>query len=569
MPVVEPLQEGDHAPEPCNSAIFAGLITGEIPDLTEDGLPSVGSAGHAEGTCKRCAFVGKGRCQRGKDCTHCHYDHSHLRSRRCRRSPNKGRESAAAVVIDPQGAGDVIPIPKLEGCSAPGSIDVLSSAKVDSSLVLASLTPALHELVPDVQAGSEPESEQDGRPASEPSVTQEIEPERESEEEPEGEWHREGDPQLERSSVPAVDIEPIAPADPAQAVVLSQGAVFERYDFASKVGLDVDALEAETSTPPISDTDDALAVSSAPSVSPGQSDTEPSSPLPASMPRNRGGKPITAATRRSGRLEASATSWATQQKLRRAETTAQSSCPGEVGRTARALLNKLTDERFEKLCEKVVALPLETPEHLAVVVSEIFAKATTERAFLPLYAELCLRLDSSLAPGSGAAGGKAFRRALIAECQTSFERHLRPADLSGTEHLDCDARYEQEVKLKTQRLGNMRFVGELLVRKLLALKLLPMITRELLDATTEPQIGEPALESLVALLTVVGPEFDQTTSLWSASLQEAFSELKRRSVEDAQLSMRLRCQVRDLLDLRGRGWPSSSSKVAAPPSSAR
>lgn len=45
----------------------------EQVDLGEP--PSVGSALHASGECKRCNFFAKGRCQNGKDCSFCHYPH--------------------------------------------------------------------------------------------------------------------------------------------------------------------------------------------------------------------------------------------------------------------------------------------------------------------------------------------------------------------------------------------------------------------------------------------------------------------------------------------------------------
>jgi len=37
--------------------------------------PSVGSANHAMGTCKRCCFFPRGRCQNGYNCEFCHYEH--------------------------------------------------------------------------------------------------------------------------------------------------------------------------------------------------------------------------------------------------------------------------------------------------------------------------------------------------------------------------------------------------------------------------------------------------------------------------------------------------------------
>lgn len=38
-------------------------------------LPSLGSVGHFAGVCSRCCFHAKGRCQNGKDCRFCHFDH--------------------------------------------------------------------------------------------------------------------------------------------------------------------------------------------------------------------------------------------------------------------------------------------------------------------------------------------------------------------------------------------------------------------------------------------------------------------------------------------------------------
>lgn len=55
-------------------------------------LPSVGSAGHDQGLCKRCAFFPKGRCKNGADCTHCHLEHpKQIRHRR--RAQNRGNRS--------------------------------------------------------------------------------------------------------------------------------------------------------------------------------------------------------------------------------------------------------------------------------------------------------------------------------------------------------------------------------------------------------------------------------------------------------------------------------------------
>merc|ERR1740121_2817493 len=49
--------------------------------------PSIGSALHSSGECKRCCFFPKGRCDNGYDCSFCHYDHGkRTRTRRNRKS---------------------------------------------------------------------------------------------------------------------------------------------------------------------------------------------------------------------------------------------------------------------------------------------------------------------------------------------------------------------------------------------------------------------------------------------------------------------------------------------------
>jgi len=44
-------------------------------EVLEADLPSIGSALHSAGECKRCNFFLKGRCQNGKDCAFCHFPH--------------------------------------------------------------------------------------------------------------------------------------------------------------------------------------------------------------------------------------------------------------------------------------------------------------------------------------------------------------------------------------------------------------------------------------------------------------------------------------------------------------
>lgn len=146
-------------------------------------------------------------------------------------------------------------------------------------------------------------------------------------------------------------------------------------------------------------------------------------------------------------------------------------------------------------------------------------------------------------------GGKVFRKALVTECQASFERNLhQPLDPSKLQHLSYEERYEEEVKHKTRTLGNMRFIGELLLRKLLAGKILFFIVNEMLDIS-----NEASLESLTELLSIVAPVLEQKGTIHEAPLREVFGTMRMKS-KDTKLSKRMRCKISDLLDLRSRGW---------------
>jgi len=56
--------------------------------------PSLGSEGHAAGTCRRCCFFSRGRCINGYECQFCHYEHE--KPKRKHRSRHAGKPTADA-----------------------------------------------------------------------------------------------------------------------------------------------------------------------------------------------------------------------------------------------------------------------------------------------------------------------------------------------------------------------------------------------------------------------------------------------------------------------------------------
>jgi hypothetical protein len=427
-----------------------GCSAGELADVPDDELPSIGSRGHAEGTCKRCAFFSKGRCQNGRDCSHCHYPHEERKRYRKRGQRASERQEAADEA------------PRREACPCPDE-DFLEELEEEEEEQLRRM------MVQGLQGG-----------------------------------------------VPLCS--PCAGAD----------------------------VEADTAAPSGADTEDFVT----PRRSSAASDCGSGSPVAEQAEQAASPEPPCTPTRR--KESSSAASSPAVSPLRDVEFDAAAE---QVSRTARCLLNKITEEKFESISAQILLLPLETTAQLAALVSEIFRSATSQRAFLPLYAEVCVRLDAQLAKdASSPTGGKTFTKALVTECQFSFEKYMHKAhpDAEQLEGLGYEDRYAEESTMKEARLGNLRFIGELLVRGLIASKVLLAIMSELLAG------NEDDVESLVALLSVVGPHFDRkNVTVRSASVHETFKGLEKRASEKSSekaLSQRVRFQICDLLEARERGW---------------
>jgi len=232
-----------------------------------------------------------------------------------------------------------------------------------------------------------------------------------------------------------------------------------------------------------------------------------------------------------------------------------------VVRTMKSILNKLTIEKFEPLYAKLVSCGIQTTVQLETLIHEVFEKATTQHHFTSMYADLCVRLHSHFSEHPIGDSKTTFKKILLNGCQAFFEKHLKPP--ANLEELDKDERIALTCKYKMQMLGNIKFVGALLVRQMLATKVLFAICEELLrDPTPE------SLESLAALLTVVGPKLDIAGWAGHALLVGIFDQLKVLA-QTSKISSRVRCLFKDVLELRAAGWHDRKPKKIEGPSTLR
>lgn len=261
-----------------------------------------------------------------------------------------------------------------------------------------------------------------------------------------------------------------------------------------------------------------------------------------------------------GKLESSDGSWMAQQRSRRttSDNMVEEKSDEEVLRTMKSILNKLTIEKFSVLSQKLISCGVRTTMHLETLINEVFEKATTQHHFINMYADLCTLLNAHFVEHPITDDTKmTFKRILLNGCQAFFERHLKPpADLDT---LGEEDRTALERKYKTRMLGNIKFVGALLVRQMLASKVMFAILEELLR---EPL--PETLESAAALLTIIGPKFDNPEWPLHAVIVSMFGRVTELS-KMPSVNCRVRCLLKDVLELRSSKWQDRKPKQTEGP----
>jgi hypothetical protein len=228
-----------------------------------------------------------------------------------------------------------------------------------------------------------------------------------------------------------------------------------------------------------------------------------------------------------------------------------------VVRAARSILNKLTVEKFESLFGQLVGCGIQQPHHVSMLMREIFEKATIQHNFIPMYADLCVRLEKDetiVAVVKEAGELHDFRRLLLNQCQIVFEQVLEPTSNESDKPENCRMSDEEIILVRKQRaLGNIKLIGHLLVLGMLSSDLFVGCCEQLIRSRAEcPE----ALEALVALMFVAGPYFDSKDWQFYSRLEAILSEMKVLT-KDKATPPRLRFLIRDVLDAREGSWPGS------------
>ncbi len=225
-----------------------------------------------------------------------------------------------------------------------------------------------------------------------------------------------------------------------------------------------------------------------------------------------------------------------------------------VDRKVKALLNKLTMEKFDSISDQIIEWANKSENEkdgrtLIQVIDLVFDAATDGLMWSEMYARLCRKMMEQISPkvqddgiknakGKPIAGGQLFRKYLLNRCQEDFEHGwvAKEAAAAATKAMEDEAvkaanekkgdfysdEYYAAQKAKRRGLGLIRFIGELFKLQMLTERIMYECVKKLLGNVDNPE--EEEIESLYVLLMTVGNILD--TQKARAHMDVYFSRMK-------------------------------------------
>ncbi|XP_061609638.1 eukaryotic translation initiation factor 4 gamma 2-like isoform X3 [Phyllopteryx taeniolatus] len=233
-----------------------------------------------------------------------------------------------------------------------------------------------------------------------------------------------------------------------------------------------------------------------------------------------------------------------------------------IFRKVRGILNKLTPEKFDKLCLELLNVGVDSKLVLKGIILLIVDKALEEPKYSQLYAQLCLRLaedapnfeDPATENPATKKQNTTFRRLLISKLQDEFENRARNVELFDKH--DCPLTSEEEEQravAKIKMLGNIKFIGELGKLHLIHESILHKCIKTLLEKKKRVQIKDMGedLECLCQIMKTVGPKLDHAKA---RSLMNQYFGRMQALTNNKELPARIRFLLQNTAELRENNW---------------
>uniref|UniRef100_A0A3Q3GXE5 Eukaryotic translation initiation factor 4 gamma 2 n=1 Tax=Labrus bergylta TaxID=56723 RepID=A0A3Q3GXE5_9LABR len=244
-----------------------------------------------------------------------------------------------------------------------------------------------------------------------------------------------------------------------------------------------------------------------------------------------------------------------------------------IFRKVRGILNKLTPEKFDKLCLELLNVGVDSKLVLKGIILLIVDKALEEPKYSQLYAQLCLRLaedapnfeDPSTENPATQKQNTTFRRLLISKLQDEFENRAKNVELFEKQESPLTTEEEEQRAIaKIKMLGNIKFIGELGKLNLIHESILHKCIKTLLDKKKRVQLKDMGedLECLCQIMRTVGPKLDHEKA---RSLMDQYFGRMQSLTTNKELPARIRFLLQNTVELRANKWAPRKAQVDSGP----
>jgi hypothetical protein len=244
----------------------------------------------------------------------------------------------------------------------------------------------------------------------------------------------------------------------------------------------------------------------------------------------------------------------------------------DIERRVRALLNKICPDNLKTIVDRLAGVDLHKAEELEHVIKIIFSKALAEPHYCETYADMVFSLRTrypEFPPEHEGEKAHSFTRILLNTCQTEFENlptSFEPTEEEKQRHSPDELRLEIGRK-KGKVLANMKFIGNLFLRQLLAVKVIGQVVHDLIGIKDAP-IEEHMIECVCELLQAIGFSLDNTPQgkILVTQFLHRLMDLKKEvdpATKTNVFSKRIQFRIQDLIDLRGSNWQKKMFKETA------
>jgi translation initiation factor 4G len=252
-----------------------------------------------------------------------------------------------------------------------------------------------------------------------------------------------------------------------------------------------------------------------------------------------------------------------------------------IFRSVKAILNKMTVEKFDRLSQQLLDVGITSAAILRGVIALIFDKALNEPTFAPMYAMMCSKLNTKFPeftdeppPPPPTAEGEeplpppvakpeTFRRILLNLCQEEFENKL---DREALAKMDKEAAAAEDLKMRRRMLGNIKFIGELYLHNMLTEKIMHQCISKLLAdiCNFRADSGDSDaffdnIEALCKLFTTIGKKLESTKA---TQINNQYFD-KMRALTETEMPSRYKFMLKDVIDLRAASWEPRRKEAKA------